>query len=164
MNVHLRKLRGVIAIGLIWAPIWTALFFAVFTSILAIFRPNGGGSDVGPFRMIAIIGWVGFLSGGAFGILLSFAESGTAIRNLSLARAAIWGILGSAAPPLLTQRGDQVFWTCPLGAVVAMALVALARKAELRDANQPRRLRDVFFACVLAPVRDTVNPSQESGT
>ncbi len=161
MSVYTRKLRGVTGIALVWAPLWVLLFLATMGSIIALLD---GGSDVGPFRMIAIIGWVGFVSGGIFGILLAFAENGKAIRNLSLGRAAMWGIVGSAVFPLLTQREDQVFWTCPLGAVVAMALVAIARRTELRDSRQPRRLRDVFFACVLTAVRGAVNPAKEPVT
>jgi hypothetical protein len=65
MNVLLRKLRGVVATGLIWCPVWAALF-AVLVSIVAIFVPIRG--DAGPIRMIAIIGGVGFVSGGLFGI------------------------------------------------------------------------------------------------
>jgi len=161
MGVYIRKLRGVIGVALIWAPAWVVLFFATVGSIIAVL---GGGSDVGPFRMMAIIGWVGFVSGVIFAFLMSFAENGRAIRNISLARAALWGILGSAVFPILTQRADQVFWTCPFGAVVAMALVAIARKAERCQAKQSMRLRDVFFACVLTPVRDAVNPAKEPVT
>jgi hypothetical protein len=95
---------------------------------------------------------------------LSLTEHGKAIRNISLARAALWGLLGSAVFPILTQRADQVFWTCPFGAVIAMALVAIARKASLSRAMQPMRLSDVFRVCVLTPVREAVNPSTEPVT
>ncbi len=164
MSVYIRKLRGVIGIALIGAPLWVVLFVATIGSIIAVLDPNGGGSDVGPFRMMAIIGWVGFVSGGIFAFLMSFAENGRAIRNISLARAALWGILGSAVFPILTQRADQVFWTCPLGAVVAMALVAAARKAERCETKRPLRLRGVFFAGILTPLRDAVNPAKEPVT
>ncbi len=167
MSAEVRKLRGVIGIGLIWAPLWVVLFFATIgsiISIIAVFNPNAGGSDVGMLRWIAIMGWVGFVSGGTFALLISFAEHGKAIRYISLRRTALWGFLGSAVFPLLTQRADQVFWTCPFGAVIAMALVAIARKAELREAKQATRLRDVFFGCVLTIVRDVVNPVAEPVT
>jgi len=163
MNKPLRKLRGVIGIGLIWAPVWTAMFFALVAIIFAVFNPNGG-SDVGPLTWIVIMAQFGFVSGTIFGVILSLAEHGKAIRNISLVRTALWGLLGSAVFPILTQRADQMFWACPFGAVIAMALVALARKASLSQATQPMRLSDVFFACILAPVRDAVNPSKESGT
>lgn len=154
MSVYLRKLRGVAGISLIWAPVWAAMF-TVLTCILQVFLPLD--SDVGSIRMMLLIGWVGLVSGGIFGMLLSLDESGKAIRNLSLGRAMVWGILSSAVYPLVTQRANQVFWTCTFGAVVAVALVALARKAALRDLTHPRRLLDIFLACVLMPVQDAVS-------
>jgi hypothetical protein len=161
MNVYLRKLRGVTVISLIWAPVWAAMF-TLLTLILQLFLPID--SDVGTLRLMSIIGWVGLVSGGVFGILLSINESGKAIRNLSLARATVWGILSSAVFPLVTQRANQVFWTCTFGAVVALTLVALARKAESRDLERPRRLPDIFLACILIPVRDAVTPLEEPAT
>ena len=154
MSVLLRRIRGVAATGLIWCPAWAAMFI-LLVGIVALFLPIRG--DVGPIKMMAIIGWVGFVSGSLFGIILSFAESGKAIRNLSLVRAALWGILGSAVFPLVTGREDQVFWTCPFGMVVGLTLVAVARRVERREARRPGRTRDVLSACVLRPLRDAVN-------
>ncbi|MET0649678.1 MAG: hypothetical protein ABW208_23950 [Pyrinomonadaceae bacterium] len=158
MSAYLRKLRGVTGISLIWAPVWAAMF-TVLTYILQFFLPFD--SDVGTVRMMLIIGWVGLVSGSIFGILLSLGESGKAIRNLSLGRAVMWGILGAAVYPVVTGRANQMFWTCAFGAVVALTLVALARKAELRDSTHPRRLPGLIFACVLIPVRDAVSPVKE---
>jgi ABC-type transport system involved in cytochrome c biogenesis permease subunit len=70
----------------------------------------------------------------------------------------VWGILASAVYPLATQRANQVFWTCTFGAVAAVVLVLLARRAARRDVTHPRRLRDLFFAFAHVPVRDAVNP------
>src|ERR1044072_3548309 len=114
MSEYLRKLRGVTGISLMWAPVWAAMF-TVLTCILQLFLPLDG--DVGTIRMMWIIGWVGLVSGAIFGILLSLTESGKAIRNLSLGRAVVWGILSSAVYPLMTGRANQVFWTCAFGAV-----------------------------------------------
>jgi len=161
MSVYIQKLRGVIGLALIWTAFWVVLFFATLGSLIAVL---GGGSDVGPFRIMAIIGWVGFVSGGIFAVLLSFTENGRAIGNISLARAALWGILGSGMFPILTQRADQLVWISPLAAVIAIALVVIARKAERRESNRPRQLSDVFFACVLTPVRDVVDPAREPAT
>lgn len=159
MNVYVRKLRGVTGISLIWAPVYAAMFTSLM-GIVAIFIPIRG--DVGPLGMLAIIAQVGFISGSLFGVLFSFAENGKAIRHLSLGRAALWGVLSSAVFPILTGRADQVFWTCPFGAVAALTLVALARKAARREANQSRR--NLFLACALLPVRDAVSPARESAT
>ena len=161
MSLYLRKLRGVTLISLIWAPVWAAMF-TLLTYVLQLFLPPDG--DVGTLRMMSVIGRVGLVSGGIFGILLSLNESGKAIRHLSLGRAVAWGVLSSAVYPVLTGRANQVFWTCTFGAVVALTLVALARRAELRDLRRPRRLLDIFFACVLKPVRDAVGPLRESAT
>src|SRR6185436_7007084 len=106
MSVYIRKLRGVTGISLIWAPVW-AVMFTVLLFILQVFLPLD--SDVGTIRMMLMIGWVGLVSGG---------ESGKPIRDLSLGRVMVWGILGSAVYPLLTQRANQVFWTCAFGAIV----------------------------------------------
>jgi len=159
MSVYLRKLRGVTGISLIWAPVW-AVMFTVLLFILQVFLPLD--SDVGTIRMMLMIGWVGLVSGGIFGVLLSVGESGKPIRNLSLGRVMVWGILSSAVYPLLTQRANQVFWTCAFGAIVAMALVALARKADLRDWSHPRTLLDIFLACLLWPIREAVSAPKQS--
>lgn len=73
---------------------------------MGVVDPDSIGPAEGPIRLGAIMGLIGVISGVAFGILLSFAESGRAILNISLSRAAMWGILGSAAVPLLTERQD----------------------------------------------------------
>jgi hypothetical protein len=168
MNIYFRKLRGVLGIALIWTPVWVALFFALIGTIMVVFNP-GGDSDVGALRMTVVIAWVGFVSGVIFAVLLAYAENGKALGNLSLARTALWGILGSAIFPLLTGRANQVIWTCPFGAIIAVVLVTLARKAELRnerpgEETQPRSLRDALFACLRAPVRDAISPTREAGT
>jgi uncharacterized membrane protein len=161
MNMQLRRLRGVIGIALIWATVWAALF-TVLTGILQLFLPFD--SDVGTFKLMSIIGWVGLISGGIFGILLSLNESGKAIRNLSLVRVMMWGILSSAVYPLVTQRANQVFWTCTFGVLVALSLIALARKAARSDLVQPKQLLDIFLACALLPVQDAVSSPKEIST
>jgi hypothetical protein len=121
----LRNLRGMIGIGLTWAILWAA-FIAV---VVAIARDR---SDVGPFRAAAIFGMVGLVSGFGFALLLSVAERGKAAAGVSLFRAAAWGVLGAALFPLLTGREDQAIFTCTLGAILAIALVASARRGQGR--------------------------------
>lgn len=161
MNVYVRKLRGVTGISLIWAPVWAGLF-AGLVLILQFFLPPN--TEPTLTWLILNIAWVGFISGSLFGLLFSFAENGKAIRTLSLGRAALWGALGSAVFPLLTGRANQTIWTCTFGAVVALTLVALARKAALRDVMHSKQLPDFFLDCALMSVRDAVSPAQESAT
>ena len=81
----------------------------------------------------------GFVSGVGFGVLLSLAEGRKAIRDLSLRRAALWGMLGTAVFPLLTPVDNgMLFIVCPIGAGLAAASVAVAKRAEL-GAHPPQR-------------------------
>jgi len=84
---------------------------------------------------------LGMVWGAAFGVLLSLTESRKGILKLSLPRAALWGVLGSAALPLLTTMNDSILvFACPLGAALAATTVALARRAELRAGPQQSQL------------------------
>jgi hypothetical protein len=155
MNVYVRKLRGVTSISLIWAPLW-AVLFGLLVSILQLFLPPNTEPTLP--EMMWIIAQVGFISGSIFGVLFAWAENGKAIRDLSLGRAALWGALASAVFPIMTGRANQVILTCAFGAIIAVTLVALARRAAHQS---PRNL---FFVCALLPVRDAVSPAQESAT
>jgi hypothetical protein len=54
-----------------------------------------------------------------------------------------------------------VFILGPIGAVLAVASVAIACKAEAYDAmHHSRGLCDILFAGVLTPVRDTIHPQK----
>ncbi|MGI8783293.1 MAG: hypothetical protein ACR2L2_06555 [Acidobacteriota bacterium] len=115
MNKPLRKLLGVMGIGLSWGAVWGALF-ATLVLIIGIVRPE----DIDPGEgavAVSGIGWlVGFVSGVLFGIILSFAEDRKSILDPALSRVAIWGMLGSAAWPLLTAVDDSMMLIlCPLG-------------------------------------------------
>jgi hypothetical protein len=84
------------------------------------------------------VAWIGlrfgFVSGVVFAIILSLAEGRRTIRELSLWRVTLWGVLGAAAFPLLTPMNDTLLLTaCPLGAACAAACVGIARMAEHDD-------------------------------
>lgn len=157
MNEQLRKLRGAMGIGLTWGALWAAVFAAI-SIIVGVVKPEIIDQGEGPIRVGAIGGGIGLVSGVAFGIVLSFAESGKAIRDIALGRAAIWGILASAIFPLLTGRQDQVFVLCPIGAVVAVAAVVIARTAEPPGPARSTRVLDIVLGFVRRSVRDVVHP------
>lgn len=161
MSIQLRKLRGVIGISLTWGIVW-AMIFTIIATIIGIVDPDSIDPGEEPAMIGAMGGAFGLVSGGVFGTLLAIAESGRAIRNLSLIRAAMWGTIGSALFPLLAGKYDQVFVMCPIGAVVAVTLIAIIRKAERDDSGQSNPLRDFISAFLLTPVRDTVNPRQKT--
>lgn len=163
MNKLLRKVRGVMGIGLTWGILWAAIF-AALVAVAGSIDPNDIAPGEAPIDVWPIGGVVGLVSGVTFGTLLSFAESGKAILSISLIRAAMWGILGSAVFPLLTSRQSMVIVLCPIGAALAVASVAIARKATVGDSEQPKRVLDVIFGCVLTFVRDAGGPQKEPAT
>jgi len=145
MNNSLRKLLGVMGIGLSRGPVWGALF-ATLVLIVRIFRAE----DIDPREGLGVaLGtglFVGFVSGANFGIILSFAQNRESILDLAPIRVAIWGTAASAARPLLTAVDkSMIIILGPLGAVCASASVAIARRAELHESERPQLLRVIGY-------------------
>ena len=131
MKTLFRKLRGAVGIGLTWGILWAVIGYSV-SLVIGFFDPDSIDPGESPMFLGAILGVVGFVSGVAFGAVLSLIERKKTILDLSLSRVAIWGIIGSAALPLLTSMNNSlILFTCPLGAVFAAASVAIGRKGEL---------------------------------
>jgi hypothetical protein len=113
-------------------------------AVFGVFRPQEIDPGEGPGKVLPILGLVGFLSGLGFAFLLSLAERRTGLHELSLMRVAFWGLLGSAAIPLLLGRDAGNGWvTGPMGAIFATASVAIARRGAARTnaASLPEVLR-----------------------
>ena len=137
MQGLLRWLRGALSVGLTWALLWVALGM-VLVMMFKIFAPEDIGPGEGPSRVLPILGLVGFLSGVGFSAVLTLAERRRPLRELSLPRVALWGMLGSAAIPMLMGAPVGEGWlTGILGATLATASVAIARRGEsrLREPN-----------------------------
>lgn len=114
-----------------WGAVWAAIF-AALALIIGFVDPDQIDAGEGPIPVAGVGALFGFVSGAAFAVLLSLAEGRKTIRDLSLTRAALWGALGTAAYPLLTPVDNgMVFIVCPVGAALAAASVAVARKAQL---------------------------------
>jgi hypothetical protein len=132
------------------------MFGALLLALELLLGPN----DEPTFMfMMWTIGQVGLVSGAFFGVLLAFGENGKAVEQISLMRVALWGALSAAVFPVMTGRANQLFWTCSFGVIVAVAMVAMARRAALSRLDRwPSLLR----VCALLPVKDAVNPRQGS--
>jgi fucose permease len=141
MKRFLRKLRGVLGTGLTWGVLWAAIGLAVGL-IIGVADPDSIDPGEEPVVIAGFVGIVGFVSGVTFGTILSIAEGRKSILDLSLSRAALWGILGSAVLPLVAGKIDQLIITCPLGALFAMGSVAIARRAQLHDTHASKLLTD----------------------
>jgi hypothetical protein len=138
MKRILRRLRGVVGIGLTWAVGW-GLVGGLLTAILRIFRP--GDFDAGENELVAaaLFAMAGFLCGTAFSLLFALAERRRAVDDLSVLRSAVWGGLGAAALPFLTSMNDSMAVLCaPLGAAFAAGAVALAKQGARREAVAER--------------------------
>lgn len=136
MNQPLRKSLGVLGIGLCWGVAWST-FFATFALYIIVFRPREIEPGDGPLP-ISVIGFIiGCVCGTLFGAIVSFAENRKSLHDLALVRIACWGLLASAAWPLLTPLPDEmVFVLCPLGVICAAFSVVIARRAEFHPQSQ----------------------------
>ena len=135
-----RRLRGALASGAAWAVLWIAIG-VVLLVVTRVFRPEYIGPGEGAAKMLPILGLVGLLSGLGFAGLLSLAERRTNLHKLSLTRVGLWGLLGSAAVPLLMGTDGSMGWvTGPMGAIFAAASVAIARRGAVRESEQGVRV------------------------
>src|SRR5687767_5144720 len=105
MTNLLRKLRGMLGMGITWAVGWAMVMFLIGT-IIGIVDPDSIDPGEEPWRMAGVIAVVGFLSGTAFAAILASAERRRKIRDLSVLRSAFWGALGGAVLPLVTSMND----------------------------------------------------------
>jgi hypothetical protein len=132
----LRKLRGALGLGLASGIVWGAIF-AMIAAIAGIIDPTAIDPGEDPLRIAAIGAFYGLVSGAIFGAILSLAERGKRIEELSIGRASLWGIVATAVYPLVTVvNDDMVFLLCPLGAALAAGSVAIAKRAALKAARE----------------------------
>lgn len=142
-----RWLRGALGIGLTWAGLWVIVGLLLWT-VIRVFRPDDIDRGEGLSVVLPIFGIVGLLSGLGFAALLSLAERRRQLGELSLGRVAVWGLLGSAAIPLLLGAEPGEGWlTGVVGATFATASVAIAR----RGANRFQELSDAASPSIKAP-------------
>ena len=99
------------------------------------------------------MGLYGLVSGFGFGSLLALSEGRRTLFDVPLRRAAIWGVAGAAAVPLLfgafglfeagttpVQVLSAILVTGVLGGTFAPAAIAVARRAELRAGEEKKLL------------------------
>ena len=133
MRHLIRKLRALGSFGLAWA-VGFAAFAGVAMLAISVADPSSIDADQSPFAIAAAMGFVGLVSGVAFGAVLGFAEKRKKILELSVMRVAAWGAIGAAALPLLTGMQDKLaIITSPLGALFAAGTVAAVKRLERRD-------------------------------
>jgi hypothetical protein len=152
MKRLLRRVRGLLGVGISWGTLWGAIGAGI-GFVLGLIDPSLWALD-NPVAVWGIgMGAYGFVSGVGFGTLLSLGEGSKLLRELSLKRVALWGILGSAAVPLLFfpffEAGTTLIdvlgamgVTAMLGGTFAPGAVAIARRAELAAPEEVGLLED----------------------
>ena len=102
------------------------------------------------------MGLYGFVSGIGFGTLLSLKEGRKRLFDLSLGRVVLWGLVGSAAVPIifsmlgvlgvagasLVEIIEAIMVTGFLGGTFAPGSVAIARSAQLKPGEEMGLLLD----------------------
>ncbi len=150
MNKLLRKIRGLVGIGLNWGVLWGAVGAGIGT-VIGILNPEVWQWSNPILEWGLGIGAYGFVSGIGFGTLLTLREGRKTLADLSLRRVAKWGVLGAAAVPLLFMGMFEVGTTAldvigaivltgSLGGTFAPISVAIARRSELKAAREADRI------------------------
>jgi hypothetical protein len=105
MRKWIRKLRGIVGMGVLWGAVG-AVFGAVVGGLEGVFWPVPIFPSM--FQLAAELGSLGFLAGSGFAAVLTALEGRRTISELSAVRAALWGGVAGAALPatyLFIQRG-----------------------------------------------------------
>lgn len=145
MTNLLRRIRGALGMGLIWAIAWGGVGGAVMETII---DPHGQIADIWP----AILGLPAFLGGVIFSLVLGFAERRRRFDELSIPRFGAWGgvagLVVGAVPVALGAGSDELPMLLralsimgPLGfmgGISAAGSLALARMGGERDSIQAR--------------------------
>ena len=152
MGLLVRRLRGLLGVGLTWGALWSAIGAGVGL-VLGVVAPDAWGLTDRVFDWTIGMGLYGLVSGVGFGSLLSLREGRSTIFDVSLRRTAMLGVLGSAAVPLLfgalgtfeigTTTAEvlgAILVTGVLGGTFAPAAIVIARRAELRAGEDTRLL------------------------
>ena len=131
MQKWLRRIRGAIGMGFIWALAWSAAGLVP--------RWVFGFNADAPFPLI--FGVLGFIAGVIFSGILVLTEGRRRLDQLTLRRSAGWGATGGLLLSAVFARAASLDWGDVLAiaptfavacAVCASGSLALARRAETR--------------------------------
>jgi hypothetical protein len=131
MRNWVRRLRGAIGIGFAWGLAWLGAGLV----LLAIVGPNA--ADV-PFPLF--FGFLGFIAGVIFSVVLSMTEGRRRFDQMSLSRFATWGAVGGlllSGVMTVVAGVESLAFLGPLfaasGAICASGSLALARRAAAQN-------------------------------
>ncbi len=155
MGKLLRRLRGLAGVGITWGAMWAGIGAGVGL-VIGIVNPEVWRWTNPIIEWAYGMGLYGFVSGVGFGTLLSLKEGRKRLFDLSLGRVALWGLLGSAAVPVIfsilgvfgvagasvVDIIEAMVVTGFLGGMFAPGSVAIARSAQLKPGEEMGLLLD----------------------
>ena len=152
MTRLVRRLRGLLGVGVTWGALWSVIGAGIGL-VIGIVAPEVWDVSNPILRWTVGMGLYGLVSGVGFGSLLALRESRKTALDIPLGRAAIWGVAGAVAVPLLfgavgtfevgTTTAEvlgAILVTGALGGTFAPAAIAIAQRAELRAADDSKLL------------------------
>lgn len=155
MGKLLRRLRGLAGVGVTWGAMWAGIGAGIGL-IIGIVEPDAWRWTNPVLDWAYGMGLYGFVSGIGFGTLLSLKEGRKRLFDLSLGRVVLWGLVGSAAVPIifsmlgvlgvagasLVEIIEAIMVTGFLGGTFASGSVAIARSAQLKPGEEMGLLLD----------------------
>ena len=155
MGKLLRRLRGLAGVGVTWGAMWAGIGAGIGL-IIEIVEPDAWRWTNPVLDWAYGMGLYGFVSGIGFGTLLSLKEGRKRLFDLSLGRVVLWGLVGSAAVPIifsmlgvlgvagasLVEVIEVIMVTGFLGGTFASGSVAIARSAQLTPGEEMGLLLD----------------------
>jgi hypothetical protein len=139
MKRWLRRVRGAVGMGLLWALVWAPVAVLIGTQLV---DPDDSMDEM--WWMIGAL--PGLLCGVAFSALLGVAARRRRLEELSVARVGGWGaaagLLIGVLPFLLGDRDGRPMWPLALAVIASFTLLsalsaagslALAQRAQKRE-------------------------------
>ena len=131
MRNSLRRIRGALGMGIVWAAAWSAVGMVP--------RWLFGFNADAPFPLI--FGVLGFVAGVTFSGVVALAERRRGFDQMSLPRFATWGAVGGFLLSALFTRVASLGWSDVLAIVPTFALAGAACAAgSLAVARRAQRL------------------------
>ncbi len=143
MKKWLKRIRGVLGMGLTWAAGWFGVGVIFLSALLVFGTPPVGTGLAEVVANSVLLAVAGFIGGAAFSGVLGIAERRRRFDQMSLPRFASWGALGGFLMSMLVLSTGQgsfslvtvvlVSGLTLLGAGSAAGSLALARMADDRE-------------------------------
>ena len=126
MKTWLRRVRGAVGMGLLWALLWAPVAVLIGTRIV---DPDDSMDEM--WWMVGAL--PGFLSGVVFSAVLGTVARRRRLDELSVARVGGWGavagLLTGILPFLLGDRGGRPLWPLAVAVIPSITLLSAASAA-----------------------------------